>query len=315
MKPLNMNIVYFGSSRFSLTILENLCLANFTPKLIVSVPDKPKGRGLKAQPTAISLFAQKAKIPLITPSSLKTEEIKEKLSSLSADLFIIADYGKILPAFLLSIPKIASIGVHPSLLPLYRGPAPINWALLNGDKETGVTIFKVDAGLDTGDIILQKPVSIAWDDTVYSLNKKLACEGANLLVESLNIFRKEELKSVAQDEKRASFAPKFRKEDGKINWQDSAVNIHNKIRALSGWPSVYAFYKGKMIKIIEAEAILAAVENAPGTVETIKKDGICVSTGSGTLKIKRVKPEGKREMDACAFVSGYRIKPGDKLDL
>ncbi len=169
--------------------------------------------------------------------------------------------------------------------------------------------------MDTGDIIMQKPVLIAKNDTAGTLNEKLAHEGAGLLIDSLNTLQKEGLRSVAQDEKRASFAPKLRKEDGRIDWRKPATDIHNKIRALSGWPSAYAFYKGKMIKIIETEAIFTANKNTPGTVETVEKDGIYVSTGNGTLKIKRVKPEGKKEMDACAFVSGYRIKPGDKLDL
>ena len=309
-----MNIVYFGSSKFSLVILENLCLAKFSPKLVVSQPDKPKGRGLKAQATEISLFAKKANLPLITPQSLKTNETKEKLSTFSPDLFIIADYGKILPAPLLTIPKIASIGVHPSLLPAYRGPAPINWAILHGDKETGVTIFKMDAGLDTGDIILQKTITISEDDNAYTLHEKLACEGAKLLIESLGMIKNGGYKAVSQNEAFSSFASKFRKEDGRIKWQEAATDIRNKIRAMFGWPSAYTFYKGKTIKITEAEVLTATGEAEPSTIETIKKDGIYVSTGNGILKIKRLKPEGKREMDAYSFVLGHGLKIGDKFE-
>lgn len=308
-----MNIVYFGSSKFSLVILENLCLAGFCPKLVVSPPDKPKGRGLKAQPTEISLFAKKANLPLITPQSLKTNETKERLSNLSPDLFIIADYGKILPAYLLSIPKIASVGVHPSLLPLYRGPAPINWTILHGDKETGVTIFKMDEGLDTGGIILQKTIAISNNDNACTLHEKLAYEGAKLLIESLNLLKKGNYKVTAQDEAFSSFASKFQKEDGRINWAETATDIRNKIRGMSDWPSAYTFYKGKIIKIAEAEALPAAGETAPSSIETIKKDGIYVSTGNGILKIKRLKPEGKREMDAYSFVLGHGLKIGDKF--
>jgi len=309
-----VNIVYFGSSKFSLIILENLCLAKFSPKLIVSVPDKPKGRGLKPQPTEISFFAKKINIPLITPRLLKAEEAKEKLLSLSPDLFIIADYGKILPASLLMIPKIASIGVHPSLLPAYRGPAPINWAILHGDKETGVTIFKMDEGLDTGDIILQKTIAISDNDNAGGLHDKLACEGAKLLIESLNMIKKGNYKTISQDEAFSSFASKLQKEDGRIKWQEAATDIRNKIRAMSGWPSAYTFYKGKIIKITEAEVSPATGAAEASTIETIKKDGIYVSTGNGILKIKRLKPEGKREMDAYSFVLGHGLKIGDKFE-
>ena len=309
-----MNIIYFGSSKFSLIILENLCLSGFIPKLVVSQPDKPKGRGLKEQPTEISLFAKKTNIPIITPQSLKTNETKGDLSSKSPDLFIIADYGKILPSSLLSIPRIAALGVHPSLLPLYRGPAPINWALLKGDKETGVTIFKVAEGLDTGDIILQKRIAISDSDDTCTLHEKLASEGAKLLIVSLNILKKGVWAPIPQNEAFSSFAPKLQKEDGRIKWQDNATDIRNKIRAMSGWPSVYTFYKGKIIKIIEADVILVATEAEPSTIETIKKDGIYVSTGNGILRIKRLKPEGKGEMDAYSFVLGHGLKAGDKFE-
>ncbi|MCK9573909.1 MAG: methionyl-tRNA formyltransferase [Candidatus Omnitrophica bacterium] len=309
-----MNIIYFGSSKFSLTILENLCLSGFKPKLVISQPDKPKGRGLKEKPTAISLFAQKANIPVITPQSIKTNEIKEQLSKMSPDLFIIADYGKILPASLLVIPKIAALGVHPSLLPLYRGPAPINWALLKGDKETGATIFKMNEGLDTGDIILQNKITISDKDNARTLSEKLAKEGARLLVESLNMLKRDSWATISQNEAFSSFAPKLQKKDGKINWQDNAIDIHNKIRGLAGWPSAYAFYRGKAIKITESEVLASETKIQPATIEIIKKDGIYVSTGNGTLNIKRLIPEGKSEMDAYSFVLGHRLKSGDKFE-
>ncbi|MDD4183658.1 MAG: methionyl-tRNA formyltransferase [Candidatus Omnitrophica bacterium] len=310
-----MNIIYFGSSKFSLVILENLCLAQFSPKLVISQPDKPKGRGLKALPTEISLFAKKTNLPLVTPQSLKTDEIKEQISGLNPDLFIIADYGKILPKTLLGIPKMAAIGVHPSLLPLYRGPAPINWALLKGDKETGVTIFKMDEGLDTGDIIIQKNIVISDSDNSITLHEKLAYEGAKLLIESLAMFKKGPVKTTAQNEEFSSFASKLQKEDGRIKWEETATDIRNRIRALSGWPSAYTFYKRKMLKITDAEALQEKGENSPATIEAVKKDGIYVSTGNGLLKIKLLKPEGKREMDAYSFVLGHGVKSGDRFDV
>jgi methionyl-tRNA formyltransferase len=205
--------------------------------------------------------------------------------------------------------------VHPSLLPLYRGPAPINWALRKGDKKTGVTIFKMDEGLDTGDIILQKTVPVSDNDNASTLREKLAEEGARLLIEALNMLKKGEWVTAPQNKTDSLFAAKFSKEDGRIDWNDSAVNIYNKIRAMFGWPSAYTFHGGKMIKILDAEIFLSAAENKPSTIETIKKDGIYVATGNGILKIKSLKPEGKRQMDAYSFVQGHRLKSGDTFEV
>ena len=309
-----MKIVYFGSSDFSLTILENLVRSNFVPALIVSQPDKPKGRGLSSCPTEVSEFARKANIPLIKPVSLKNIEIINELKSLEADLFVIADYGKILPDSLLSVAKIASLGVHPSLLPIYRGPAPINWVLINGDKETGVTIFKMDEGLDTGDIVLQKKITINDNDNASTLHEKLAIEGGNVLIETIRSLQKNSCVFRPQDEAFSSFAPKLKKEDGKIKWNLEAEHIRNLIRATLGWPSAYTYYKNKMIKIIDSEVSFEFIKHKPSIIVSIDKKGIGVATGRNILKIKRLKPEGKKEMDAYSFVIGHKLVVGDKFE-
>lgn len=313
-QPLSMKIVYFGSSKFSLIILEALCSAGFTPQLIISQPDTKKGRGMRLSPTQVSLFAEKANITLKKPTSLKASEVKQKLSGLTPDLFVVADYGKILPLDILSIPNIASLGVHPSLLPRYRGAAPINWALLNGDEETGVTVFKMNEGLDCGDIILQKKIRIEIDDNFYTLHEKLAREGALVLIKAINLIRKPSCRLIPQDETIASLTPKLVKKDGKIKWGENAIKIHNLVRATLGWPSAYTFYANIMIKILETDISNVKTEEKPSAITSIDKDGICVSTGNGIVKLKRVKPEGKKEMSAYSFAMGYRIKIGDHFD-
>ncbi len=309
-----MKIIYFGSSKFSLIVLENLCRAGFVPALIVSQPDKPKGRGLKSNPTEVSEYAQKTNIALIKPSSLKSGKVINEIAGFAADLFIIADYGKILPKELLSLPKIAPLGVHPSLLPAYRGPAPINWALINGDKETGVSIFKMNEGLDTGDVVLQKKIPINDADNAYTLHAKLAIEGVKVLIEAIPGLKKCICALKPQSEEFSSFAPKLAKEDGKINWGTEAIRIRNLVRATLGWPSAYAYYKNKMIKIIDSEVIFEQPQNKPSIIDRIDKEGIYVSTTRNLLKIKRLKPQGKNEMDAYSFVIGHKVAVGDKFE-
>ena len=287
--------------------------ANFTPELIVSQPDKPKGRGLSFCPTKVSEFARKNNLPLIKPASLKSTKIIDELKNIGADLFVIADYGKILPGSLLSATKIASIGVHPSLLPAYRGPAPINWVLINGDKETGVTIFKMDEGLDTGDMVLQKKIIINDIDNADTLHDKLAALGAKVLIEAISMLVENGCAFKPQEETLSSCAPKLKKDDGKINWGLEAERIKNLIRATLGWPSAYTYYKNKMIKIIDSEVLFELIKHEPSTIVGIDKNGISVATGKNILKIKRLKPEGKKEMDAYSFVIGHKLVVGDKF--
>jgi methionyl-tRNA formyltransferase len=309
-----MKFIYFGSSQFSRIILESLCRANLLPQLVITQPDRPKGRGLVIWPTEISDFSLKAKFSLIKPKTLQSSSLSEKISELKPDLFIVADYGKIIPISLLAVPKIAAIGVHPSLLPRYRGPAPINWALINGEKETGVTIFKMNSGVDSGEIILQRKIKIFDSDNVINLTQRLSQEAALALLEVLAGAEKGKLNFIVQDEKLSSFAPKLKKQDGKINWNKDALSIFNLIRATYGWPSAYTNFKGKVLKVIEAEVMAQLALQPTATVIGIDKSGISVTTGGGVLKIKRIKPEGKSEMDAYSFILGHKIKPGDKFE-
>lgn len=308
-----MKYIYFGSSIFSRIILENLCEQAIIPAMVISQPDKPKGRGLALKPMEVSAYALKKQIPLIRPASLNHEETLKKIQSGRPEFIVVADYGKLLPKRVLSAAKIMPLGVHPSLLPRYRGAAPLNWALLHGETQTGTTIFKMDEKMDSGEIILQEAMAIEAGDDVASLGRKLALQGAKLLVRAFTMILQEDYALVPQDEKSASFAPKLTKNDGRINWNVEATKIIDLIRAVTDWPSAYTFYSGKLLKILKAGAIKEQLTYPAGTVAGIKKDGIYVAVKFGMLHIKSVKPEGKREMDAYSFALGHRVKVGDKF--
>ncbi len=306
-----MKFIYFGSSQFSKVALEELCLNRYKPTLIVSKPDKPKGRGLKFSPTEVSQFAKVKKIPFIKPLSLAKGEVKEILSKERADFFVVADYGEIIPKDLLVLPSGFALCIHPSLLPRYRGSAPIEKTIMNGDEKSGVTIFKMNERVDAGDIILQKVVTVSYDDDFFSLRDELAREGALLLIETIKKIENKNYSLNPQDEKLATQTSKLKKGDGRISWEDGAQNIRNLIRATLGWPSAYTFYQGAMIKIVAAEVIDQEVSNSPGVIVDTDKGGIYVATGKGVLKIKRLKPQGKSEMDAWPFVCGHRLKSNE----
>ncbi|MCF7894291.1 MAG: methionyl-tRNA formyltransferase, partial [Candidatus Omnitrophica bacterium] len=254
-------------------------------------------------------------IEVTKPSNLKTIKFLDKISKINPNYLVVADYGKIIPNSLLSIPKILPLGVHPSLLPFYRGPAPIERTLIDNRKITGATIFKLDKGIDTGPIVLQKKIKIESNDTYFSLSKKLATLGTEALIETLYQLKDNPPKLEKQDRNKATFAPKLSKQDGKINWENNAEKIKNLIRATLNWPTAYTYYRNKILKITEAESLEDKNEQKPSTIIKIDKSGIYVATSFGILKIKKVKPEGKKEMPAWSFVCGHKIQEGDRFKL
>lgn len=306
-------IIYFGSSQFSKTILKTLIEAKIKPILVITKPDAPKGRGLRLYQTQVAELAKSTHIEVIKPKNLKKTAIIDKISEIKPNYLVVADYGKIIPGSLLSIPKILPLGIHPSLLPLYRGPAPIERTLINGDKISGVTIFKLDKGVDTGPIVLQKQIKIDESDNYFTLSRKFAHLGAEALIESLYQIKNNQIQLKTQNEKKATFAPKLSKRDGKINWNNSAEEIKNLIRATLDWPTAYTHYQNKILKITEAANLDSEKQTESGRIIKIDKTGIYVTTGSGILKIKKLKPEGKKEMPSWSFVCGHKIKEGDKL--
>lgn len=308
-----MKFTYFGSSEFSEAILAGLWEENIRPTLVVTKPDKPRGRGLAMAATPVSNFARKKLIPVIKPPVLTAAALKSQLAAENPDLFIVADYGKIIPVALLKIPQVFPICIHPSLLPAYRGPTPIETVLLNAEEETGVTVFKINERIDAGEIILRKQIRVSPDDDFFSLSKKLVQTGITALGAALNKIENNDYALLAQDEKTATLTVKFKKEDGRINWNRSAAVLVDFIRALLAWPTVYTYYKGLRLRVMAAESLPGEAPGKPGQIVTLSRLGIEVATGRNILRINRVQPEGKKIMDAWSFVCGYRLKVGEKF--
>jgi len=302
-----MKIVFFGSSGFAVDILEELA-RNEDVVLVVTQPDREKGRALKKSPTAIKSCAEKLGIKTFQPVRVNTEESIEYLKGFSADLFIVVSFGQILSKALLGLPKLYSLNVHASLLPKYRGAAPINWAIANGEKETGVTIMRMDEKMDEGEIILKEVISIAEDDNAITLSEKLSKKGAKLLLDVIEMVKNNEVEFIKQDNSKATYAPKLKKEDGLIDWKKSPDEICNRIRAFAPWPGCFTYLDKKILKIWKARPLmdLPGQKSKPGAVLEANKNEILVKTGKGMLKIEELQLEGKRRMTAQEFLAGYK---------
>ncbi len=304
-----LKVVFMGTPDFAVPSLKKLVEKGYDVKLVITQPDKPAGRGKKLTPPPVKVAAKELGIPVYQPERVKdNEELRGKLLSINPDLIVVAAYGKILPEWLLNIPKYGTINVHASLLPRYRGASPIQWALLNGEEETGVTIMKVIPELDAGDIISQRRVKIEREDNAKTLHDKLAEVGAELLVETIPLYVSGKLKPVPQNEEEATYCPQIKKEMGEIDWTRSSREIFNQIRAFTPWPSAYTTFRGKRVKILKAEPVEGS--GKPGEVIEAGRE-LIVATGKGALRVERLRPEGRKEISGEEFVRGYRVKPGD----
>jgi methionyl-tRNA formyltransferase len=306
-----MKFVYFGSSKFSEIVLEALWRKKYKPTLVITRPDKPKGRGLKVSTTHVSNFALENAIPCLKPKTLKDKSWEEKLKAQEADFFIVADYGGILTPSVLALPKIFSLCLHPSLLPAYRGASPIEQALIDGCKETGSTIFRINEKIDAGDVILKETLTIDEGDGFFSLREKLAKSGTLTLIKALKMIESKKYTLTPQDASKATLTQKLKKEDGRISWDHPAKAIKNLIRATEGWPSAYTYYQDLRLKILSVDIVEETGPDKPGTITAVEKNGIYVQTAKNSLRIKKLQPQGKKEMTAWAFVCGHRIKPGE----
>lgn len=283
--------------------------------VVCTQPDKPVGRGMVTQPTPVKLLAQNMGIAVLQPASLRPAEEQRRLAALAPDLIVVAAYGKILPSPILALPRYGCINVHPSLLPKYRGPSPVVTTLLEGEQTTGVTLFVVDEGMDTGPIVAQRPVPIEPKDTAESLTVRLFREGASLLREMLHLWLEGRIKSVLQDNSKATTTRKIEKEDGRARWEMSAVELERRIRAFYPWPTLFTVWQEKMLKIMEGVIVDEASSEAPGTVVSLQRTDAPagVVTDKGVLGIVRLQLEGKREMTCQEFLRGYRGFVGSKL--
>ncbi len=306
-----MKIVFFGSDNFAAAHLQSLIDSDHQVVACLTQPDRPKGRGMKVVLSAIKECAEKHDIPILQPSTLKQGGLVEELKKFQSDIFIVIAYGRFLPIEILNIPSLGAINVHGSLLPQYRGAAPINWAIINGEKETGLSIIKLIKEMDAGDILAQVKIPITDDDTSMTLREKMMKEGPSLLQQTLDDLSENRCTPVTQDHSKATFAPKLIKEHGAIQWGKKADDIYNLIRGSLPWPSAYTSFNGKFLKILEAQVVEQDdSQYEPGTVSGVSKKGIVVVAGGGCVLIKQVHLQDSRPMDASAFVRGHEIDVG-----
>ena len=308
-----MNIVFFGTSEFAIPSLEALLDAGQKVSAVVTQPDRPRGRDLKLSPPPVKVLALSKGIPVFQPQDASGTESIDYLKKLGADLFVVISFGQILKRDVLSIPKLYAINVHGSLLPQYRGAAPTNWAVINGDKKSGVTIIKMNEKMDEGDMILKRETAIESEDTNITLTEKLSDIGAKALLEAIAIIEcKKEVKFEKQNSAEVTYAPKLRKGDGLINWNEPALKIHNKVRGFIPWPGAYTYYDGKILKVLQTEIVTSTDEPADDgeVVDIAEGKGVIVRTGSGSLAIQYLQLEGKKVLDSDSFVRGHRIARG-----
>jgi methionyl-tRNA formyltransferase len=322
-----LKIIYMGTPSFAVPALEAL-IANRAPGLllpegyeivtVITRPDKPSGRGKEVVFSPVKQAALARGIPVWQSGSLKRPENSEALAVYHADLYIVAAFGQILPQAVLDLPRYGTLNIHASLLPRYRGVSPISEAILQGERETGVTIMQIDAGVDTGPILLQRAIPIEETDTTGSLTAKLADLGASALLAALPLWIAGELQPQPQNEQEASYTHMLRKEDGAIDWHRPAARLAREVRAYSPWPGSYTTWRGKLLKILGAYALASpeAGDIPPGTVMLHKESGassLQVATGEGALALDRLQLEGKKAMNADEFLRGYANMVGDVL--
>lgn len=310
MTPLPWRIIFFGTPSFALPALQTLFESPDEVIAVVTQPDREKGRGRKVVFSAVKELALRHHLTLLQPERVKEEPFQETLRGFQPDLIVVVAFGQILPKSILSIPKYGAINVHASLLPKYRGAAPIAWAILNGEKVTGITTMVMDAGMDTGDILLQVETPIDVGDTCETLHDRLASLGAQLLRETLEKIKTGDIRPIPQDHSKANYAPPLKKEDGHIDWKKEANEIDRQVRAFNPWPGAFSKLDDRWIKIYKGEMKERPLTGKPGTVVWVGSDFVEVETGKDAFRIKEIQLEGRRRMTIRDFLSGHAISVG-----
>ena len=307
-----MNLIFCGTPRFAVPSLEKLAASGHRIHLVVTQPDRPKGRGLELVASPVKESALKLNLPVTQPDRIRNNEsFRAQLTALKPDAIIVVGYGRIIPQWMLDLPRHGNINLHASLLPKYRGAAPIQWAIANGEAITGNTTMRIDAGLDTGDILLQQELAIASEDTAETVAPRLAAMGADLLVETLRGLEAGTIHARPQDNAQSSLAPILKKEDGLADFSQPAQTIANRIRGFQPWPGVYTKFRGKGLQILKANAI---VESLPAAELKVVDGRLLAGCGHNTaLQILELQMEGKKRTTSRDFIQGYRISPGEKL--
>jgi len=309
-----MNVVFCGTPPFAVPTLTTLVNSGFTVSLVVTQPDKPRGRGLEVVFSPVKHAALQFGLPVVQPEKIKNnEQFRSQLSSLAPDAVIVVGYGRIIPQWMIDLPLLGNLNVHASLLPKYRGAAPIQWAIASGESVTGVTTMRIDAGLDTGEVLLQKELPILADDTAETLAPRLANLGATLMIETLHGLQAGTLTGRSQDHSKATLAPVLKKEDGLIDFQRTAVEIWNRLRGFQPWPGAYTRFRGKQLQIHAAKPLPSLSTLTPGEVMA-ENDSFIVGCGNkSALEVTELQLEGKKRMSARDFLHGYRLTPGERL--
>ena len=308
------DLVFCGTPSFAVPTLEKLIDAGYSVPLVVTQPDRPRGRGMEVTVSPVKEAALRLNLKVIQPEKIKNnEEFRQQLESIHPDAIIVVGYGRIIPQWMIDLPGLGNLNLHASLLPKYRGAAPIQWAIANGESVTGVTTMRIDAGLDTGDILLQREVPIQPEDTAVSLSPKLAEIGAALMIETLRGLKGGEIYPAPQDHSGATLAPILKREDGRIDFERTATEIWNRLRGFQPWPGAYTVYKRRNLQVQKAQPLERARKLSAAEI-TVEEKRLFAGCGEGTtLELLELQPEGKRIMSARDFVSGYRPQPGEKL--
>jgi methionyl-tRNA formyltransferase len=305
-----MKVIFMGTPEFSVTTLEEMIKAGHEVLAVITQPDKPKGRGKAVQFSAVKEKALEKNLKVYQPVKVREPEFIEFLKKLEPDVIVVVAFGQILPKAILDIPKYGCVNVHASLLPKYRGAAPIQWAVINGEKESGVTTMFMDTGLDTGDILLKKKVPLEEKETSGSLHDKLSAVGAALLIQTLNGLEQGTIRREKQDDSQSCYARMLEKSSGKIDWGKDAASIERLVRGLNPWPSAFTSMGGRTMKIWDARVIEKEYEGRTGEIVEVTKSSIIVKTGKDALAIDSLQLEGKKRMTADAFLRGYSVEKG-----
>ncbi len=309
-----MKIIFMGSAAFSIPSLEALLQSSHRVAGVITNQEKPAGRGLQPKPTPVAALAAQHAIETITPATLKNNSgVFTWIQERSPEAVVVVAYGKLIPPDILHLPPHGCLNVHPSLLPAYRGAAPVQRALLHGDEKTGVTIMLLDEGMDSGPVLIQEEMAVTAADDAATLGKKLAVRGAAMLLKTLDLLEQKRIEPVAQRHEQATLAPRITKAEGRLDFNKSAVQLHNTVRALIEWPGTWITCKGELVHVL-ATGLSGSTSVLPaGYIINIDKHGIHAATGEGVIILRSVKPAGGKAMDAFSYANGRRLKAGDVL--
>jgi len=306
-----MKIIFMGTPDFAVPSLKALIDSKYNVVGVVCQPDRPSGRGRKLTSPPVKILAEAESIPVLQPEKIRTDEFLDEIKFYNPDLICVTAYGKIIPPNILEHPKYGCVNVHASLLPKYRGAAPINWAIINGEKNTGITTMLMDEGMDTGDILLKKEIEIGEDDTSIELSEKLSAIGALLLIETIEKSQNDEIRPLKQKDSEATYAPIIKKEVGKIDWNKSADSIRDLVRGTQPWPGAFTSYNGKNLKIFKAS--VNSLRGDPGKVLVSDGGKLVIGTGQNSLDISELQIEGGKRLKVTDFLRGNNLETGTTL--